>query len=466
MNRFGLQEGSRLETNFSRPPAWAAESVFYQIFPDRFCNGNSQNDPQNIAAWNDAPNCNNFFGGDLEGIMAKLPYLKELGVTAIYLNPVFDSPSNHKYNATDYLKIAPEFGDLATFKKLVAEVHRLDMKIILDGVFNHTGDTFRAFRDVLEYGEKSRFKNWYHFHGFPVQQGQEPNYECWWNFGSLPKLNHDNPEVIRYLLKVVTFWMSTGIDGWRLDVPNEVKMDFWRVFRKLVKSINSEAFIVGEIWDDAHQWLTGDTCDAVMNYCWRDAVIQYFAHNASTVNDFRNRLSINREGLPWEYTLSAYNLLGSHDTPRFLTMCGGDCRKVLVATAFQYTYPGIPTVYYGDEIGLTGGKDPECRKTMKWNPREQNQELLESYRKLGRLRREHSALRTGKYYDLPLNDEIFAFIRYNEQERILVCVNGDRLPHRLDLPLEWREKGRLIYSLGELNEGILSASGFRAFVMD
>jgi glycosidase len=210
----------------SLPPDWASKSVFYQIFPDRFYNGNPDNDPAGTVSWDKQPKNDNFFGGDLEGIIAKIPYLKQLGVTALYLNPIFDSPSNHKYNATDYLKIAPEFGDLWTFKKLISELHNAGMKVIIDGVFNHTGDTFWAFQDVLRRGEESRFKEWYYFRGYPVCQGQSPNYECWWNFGSLPKLNHQNPEVIKYLLKVVAFWTSVGIDGWRLDVPMKYPWNF------------------------------------------------------------------------------------------------------------------------------------------------------------------------------------------------------------------------------------------------
>lgn len=454
MNQAGLKMEPHQDAVSSLPPQWPSQAIFYQIFPDRFYNGDPHNDPANTVAWDEQPTFDNFFGGDLEGIIAKLPYLKELGVTALYLNPVFESPSNHKYNATDYLKIAPEFGDFWTFKKLVDQIHAAGMKVIIDGVFNHTGDSFWAFQDVLRRGNESRFKDWYHFHGFPVCQGNHPNYDCWWNFGSLPKLNHDNPEVVRYLLKVVSFWTSAGIDGWRLDVPNEVKISFWRVFRKLVKSINPEAFIVGEIWDDAHLWLAGDTCDAVMNYRWRDAVIQFFAQGNCSAADFRGQLSAIREGLPWDYTLSAYNLLSSHDTPRFLTLCGGDRRRVLAATAFQYTYPGIPAVYYGDEIGLCGQKDPDCRKTMKWDPAEQDQVLLEAHRQLAKLRNEHPVLQRGSYYELPVGEGIFGFMRRNSEEEFLVCVNASPNCHCIKLPQEWDGGWEPIYAVGSGLSGL------------
>ena len=430
------------------PPAWASKSIFYQIFPDRFCNGDSSNDPDNKANWNDQPSCYNFFGGDLKGIIKQIPYLKQLGVTALYLNPIFDSPSNHKYDTRDYLKIAPEFGDLWTFKYLVNQLHQEGMKVIIDGVFNHTGDTFWAFQDIIKRGEKSRFKDWYYCRSFPIVQGNSPNYECWWNFGSLPKLNHHNPEVVRYLFRVIAFWTSIGIDGWRLDVPNEVHMDFWRVFRQLVRSINPEAYIVGEIWDDPRGWLAGDTCDAVMNYKWREAVIRYFAREEISAEQFKMELAGNRSNLSWEYVISAYNLLGSHDTPRFLTICGQDRRKMLAALAFQFTYPGVPALYYGDEIGLYGAKDPDCRKTMRWDKEEQDQTILETTGKLAKLRQQHQSLQNGSYHDLYLGDDLFGFVRTGRNEQILVCFNMTRECRLLEVPHEWNKGWEPIYALG------------------
>ncbi|HOJ78494.1 MAG TPA: glycoside hydrolase family 13 protein [Bacillota bacterium] len=448
VNQMGFMHDLQQNPKLALPPDWASKSIFYQIFPDRFYNGNPDNDPVGKVDWDAQPTYDNFFGGDLEGIIEKIPYLKELGVTALYLNPIFDSPSNHKYNATDYLKIAPEFGDIWTFKKLIGKLHEVGMKIIIDGVFNHTGDTFWAFQDILKRGCNSRFKDWYYIKGYPVCQGQNPNYECWWNFGTLPKLNHQNPEVIRYLLRVVAFWTSIGIDGWRLDVPNEVPMEFWRIFRRLVRSINPEAFIVGEIWDDAHTWLKGDSCDAVMNYRWRDAVIKYFAHQSISVEHFRAELANIRAGLPWEYVISAYNLLGSHDTPRYLTICGGERRKLLATLAFQFTYPGIPAMYYGDEIGLTGDKDPDCRKTMRWNEAQQDQVILETNRSLAKLRQQYQSLQTGCYHELHLGDNIFGFVRSGKQEQILVCINMSHECYSIKVPNEWEHGWEPVFAVG------------------
>lgn len=430
------------------PPNWACKAIFYQIFPDRFCNGDWSNDPVGRVAWDSQPSHSNFFGGDLKGIMNKIPYLQKLGVNALYLNPIFDSPSNHKYDTRDYLKIAPEFGDLDTFKNLIFELHQAGIRIIIDGVFNHTGDSFWAFQDIMKHGARSRFKDWYYCHGFPVTYTPSPNYECWWNFGTLPKLNHQNSEVTNYLLKIIAFWTSLGIDGWRLDVPNEVYMDFWRIFRRLVKGINPDAFIVGEIWDEPFGWLTGDTCDAVMNYRWREAVIRYFAHGQINAEQFRLELANNRANLPWEFVISAYNLLGSHDTPRFLTVCGEDRRKFLAALAFQYTYPGIPALYYGDEIGLTGEADPGCRKTMRWSPSDQDHSILEATRKLSKLRADHQALQCGAYHDLHLGDGVFGFVRSGKNEQFLACFNMSKECNCIEIPHEWNRGWEPVYTVG------------------
>ncbi len=453
MSQTGFANQERFTNNSqpqvpSLPPVWASNQVFYQIFPERFCNGDQSNDPVGKEAWGNSPSCFNFFGGDIKGIINKIPYLQQIGVTALYLNPIFDSPSNHKYDTRDYLSISPEFGDIWTFKSLIDQLHQAGIKIIIDGVFNHTGDTFWAFQDIMKHGAKSRFKEWYHCHSFPISQNP-PNYDCWWNFGSLPKLNHHNPEVVNYLLKVVSFWTSFGIDGWRLDVPNEVHMDFWRVFRKLVKSINPEAFIVGEIWDEPFEWLKGDTCDAVMNYRWRDSVIRYFVQGGISAEQFRLELVNNRSNLPWEYITSAYNLLSSHDTPRFITLCGHDSRKFLAATAFQITYPGIPALYYGDEIGMYGDKDPDCRKTMYWSESEQDQNILREVKNLINLRKQYQSLQSGSYHDVHLGEGIFGFVRSGKKEQILACFNMSNEECRcIEVPHEWNNGWEPVFSIG------------------
>jgi len=252
-----------------------AESI--QIFPDRFYNGNPANDPPGTEPWGNKPTNDNFFGGDLEGLLEKIPYLHQLGVNALYLNPIFSAPSNHKYDTNDYLIIDPSFGNRTVLRKLVKSLHSHGIRIILDGVFNHTGTGFWAFRDVLAKGEASPYKDWYYFEGFPVRMEPKPNYQCWWDIASLPKLRATNPEVRQYLLAVGTHWLrEEGINGWRLDVPNEIEPAFWEEFRRQVKEVDPQAYLTGEIWRDARFWL-GKYFDGVMNYSFRQLVLDCFA---------------------------------------------------------------------------------------------------------------------------------------------------------------------------------------------
>lgn len=300
-------------------PEWVHDAIVYQIFPERFYNGNQNNDPQHTLPWNEKPKSDSFFGGDLDGIIEKLPYLSALGINVIYLTPIFHSPTNHKYDTTDYFSIDPHFGDLDTCKDLVDKAHQLGIRVIFDAVFNHCGDHFFAFEDVKKKGAASKYKDWFFIRDFPVVQSPEPNYETFAvNVPNMPKLNTGNPEVKEYLLKVVRYWMEeTGIDGWRLDVANEVDHQFWRDFRKLVKGIKEDALIIGEIWHHSGAWLRGDQFDGVMNYLFRDDVLYFFAGHKINVSKFNHRLTQSRMNYPDQANVCMFNLLDSHDTERF-----------------------------------------------------------------------------------------------------------------------------------------------------
>lgn len=419
-------------------PAWTKDAVFYQIFPERFANGDTANDPPGTERWGGRPTPRNFFGGDLRGIIAHLDYVSSLGVNALYLNPVFASTSNHKYNTADYLRIDPAFGDENTLKELIDSCHARGIRIILDGVFNHTGVDFFAFADLKKIGARSQYARWYNVHSFPVGPVSKPNYECWWGFGGLPKLMTGNPDVRKYLFDVTRHWVSLGIDGWRLDVPNEIPHEFWIEWRRLVKSLNPQAYIVGEIWDNGSPWLQGDQFDAVMNYRFRSACVDFFASRKTSVSQFDSALARVRSDYPVEVTFALLNLLGSHDTERFLTLCRGDIASWKLAILFQMTYPGAPCLYYGDEVGMTGGKDPECRAPMVWDPAIQNQEMLKYVKQVVSLRRAREELRAGKFSSALLDDarDIYAYLREGGSSCALIVLNRSGSLRRVAVPVQ------------------------------
>ncbi len=417
-------------------PGWVQDAVFYQIFPDRFANGDTANDPPGTRAWGGTPTPGNFFGGDLRGILNRLDYISSLGVNALYLNPVFASRSNHKYNTSDYLKIDPAFGDEALFRELVDSCHARGIRVILDGVFNHTGVDFFAFADLKKNGAHSPYAGWYNVHGYPVGPVSRPNYECWWGFGSLPKLMTSNPGVRQYLFDVTRHWLAAGIDGWRLDVPNEIPHEFWIEWRRLVKSIRPDAYILGEIWDDGTPWLRGDQFDAVMNYPFRSACIDFFASGKIAVSRFDADLARLRLAEGPAVTFAMFNLLGSHDTERFLTLCLGDAGLWKLALLFQMTYPGAPSLYYGDEVGMTGGKDPGCRGTMVWDPSLQNAGMLDYTRAVIGLRRKFPVLRRGGFVTLAVDDGrgLYAYAREEKSSAAVIVLNRGENDLRAAIP--------------------------------
>ncbi len=422
------------------PPRWAKDAVFYQIFPERFANGDTSNDPKGVMPWGSKPENFNFMGGDLKGVRKNLDHLQSLGVNAIYLNPIFASMSNHKYDTIDYLKVDPAFGTMQDFKDLVADVHRRKMKIILDGVFNHTGDYHFAFQDASASGKVSPYWNWYNFYGYPVVYTPKPNYDSWWGFGSLPKLNYNQPDVPDYILnKVADFWGRQGIDGWRLDVPNEVtKAGFWEAFRKKVRSINPDAYIVGEIWDDPTPWLQGDKFDATMNYPFRAEILAFVADNKRNVDEFDSTLASQR-GSQGAATNGMFNILGSHDTERIRTLLGNSAAKHRVAALVQFTYPGAPVVYYGDEYGMQGGKDPDDRRCFDWTKASWDKDTLAYYKKLIAIRKAHPSLRDGWFQTVMRHNDngLYSYLREsNGKDPVLVVVNNGRSGRDVTLPLK------------------------------
>jgi len=433
-------------------PYWVQDAVFYQIFPDRFANGDTANDPPNAQEWGAPPDIWDFQGGDLLGILQHFDYLLDLGITAIYLNPIFAASSNHRYNTSDYFQIDPRLGDLTDFRNLVDAAHRNGVRIVLDGVFNHCGRGFFAFADVFENGEHSAYKNWFHIKRLPLEAYSEDgsqNYVSWWNHKSLPKLNTDNPRVREYIFRVARYWIEQGADGWRLDVPNEIDDDgFWEEFRNVVKAANRDAYLVGEIWDVNPRWANDTHFDGLLNYPVRDALIALLEGRENAVR-FAERMDELFKAYPRENVYAMYVPLGSHDTERFMTMMDGNADKTRLAVLFQMAFPGAPAVYYGDEIGLEGGKDPGNRRAFPWQEDNWNQELRRWVRALIALRRRTPSLRRGDYQQLLAKDGLFAFARMLGEEKIAVVMNASAQTRHTEVPctaLDWAE-GRTLQGL-------------------
>ncbi|GAP10555.1 glycosidase [Bellilinea caldifistulae] len=420
-------------------PEWVKDSIFYQIFPDRFANGDLTNDPPNVQAWGSPPDPIHFQGGDLTGIEQKLDYLQDLGINAIYLNPIFLSPSTHRYNTVDYYRIDPKLGTLDDFRRLLKKVHERGMRLILDGVFNHCGRGFFAFNDVLENGKNSPYIDWFFVRGFPLNaysRGKATRYEGWWGFKSLPKLNTHQPAVRRYIYEVARYWVEEGIDGWRLDVPNEIDDDeFWAEFRQVVKSANPNAYLVGEIWDLLPRWVNDNHFDGVMHYPLRSAILDVL-RGKTGINDFYARLLQIEQTYGQESLFGLYLLLGSHDTERVKTLLNGDAQKLRLAYLLLFAFPGTPSIYYGDEVGMEGGRDPDCRGAFPWDESEWDHDLRQWVQKLIEIRRQTPLLRRGKWKLLePANcDGIVRIIREGGGEQLFILANLNSEPCRVKIP--------------------------------
>ena len=427
-------------------PEWVKDAVFYQIFPDRFARSEAVPKPSNLEKWDSPPTTHGYKGGDLLGVAEKIDYLADLGITALYLNPVFASAANHRYHTHDYFQIDPILGGNAALRKLIDVAHTRGIRVILDGVFNHASRGFYQFNHALENGAASPYLDWFYLGGFPVNAygPGKPNYSAWWGLPALPKFNTSTPAVREFLWSVGRYWLEFGIDGWRLDVPEEIDDDeFWREFRRQVKAVNPEAYICGEIWTDARRWLQGDQFDSVMNYLFTRACLAFFVRklDASTIEGtgYAGRVATTTDAAafgrvieelrhlyPAQITAAQLNLLDSHDTARYLTSAEADETALRLATVFQMCYPGAPCVYYGDEIGLAGGKDPDNRRSFPWDESQWNKPLHAFFKKAIDVRHDFPALRRGSYDQLHAEGTLYAFGRAEADERLVVALNvGD-----------------------------------------
>lgn len=416
-----FQYTSMYDEDMNKVPSWVSSAAAYQIFPERFAIGENRDRPYVNAEWGELPNPKSFYGGDLEGIRQKIPYLKELGVSLIYLNPVFCSPTNHKYDIVDYTHVDPMFGGDEALRRLIDDCHKNGIRIMLDGVFNHCSSKHPFFRDVVEKGRASKYYHWFFIDGdFPSEAKR--NYRTFADVGYMPKLNTANPEVIEYFSGVACYWMKEfGADAWRLDVSDELSHRFLRAFREKVLAQNPDAIIIGEDWHDATRYLTGDEYDGVMNYGLTKACLDLLAFGTIDAVTFRDRLVrlYHRQNVAASQKM--LNLLDSHDTERFLTRAEGDGRKYRAALAISFFFPGIPCVYSGDEIGLEGGYDPDCRRCFDWNEAHWDKETHDLVRKLMNLKRS-SPLSDGEF-SVSIADGLLILARKKGDETLTLTLN-------------------------------------------
>ena len=467
-------------------PAWVRDAVFYQVFPDRFASSDRVVKPGPLEPWDAAPTNYGFKGGDLLGIVEHLDHIAGLGANALYLTPIFQSASNHRYHTYDYMTVDPLLGGDAALRELLDAAHDRGMRVILDGVFNHTGRGFWPFHHVLETGAGSPYRSWFHWDDDGLASGRPPNaypagrmrsgvgtdapmpgevdpgvesqtalqrlgYEAWWGMPALPKLNTDEPAVREYLWNVAEHWLRFGIDGWRLDVPAEIDdRAFWQEFRRRCRAINPEAYTVGEIWHIAPDWVSGDRFDALMNYPLAEAIIGFVG--GSSLNEallrthheygrvsrldgagFATRLGELLAAYAPETNAVQLNLLGSHDTPRALSLLGGDHEAMELAALLQATLPGAPCIYYGDEVGVMGGIDPDSRRAFPWDRARWNPELYDSIRGSMAVRHAHASLRSDPVTPVSASAGALAFLRGSRDgsSRTAVALNAGDAPQRL-----------------------------------
>ncbi len=414
------------DSDLHKPVSWMNDARFYQIFVDRFCRGDRSKDNSYInLPWGQLPDPKSFAGGDLPGIRKKLPYLQDLGINALYLTPIFKSISNHKYDIQDYFTVDAMFGSNADFAELVQDAHERGIRVVIDAVFNHVSDQCGQFQDVLKYGKSSRYFNWFMIHGDTVDQNRV-NYACFSACNYMPKWNTSNPEVQDFLISIALHWIKEyHIDGWRLDVSDEVSHHFWRRFRQAVKTANPECAIIGENWHNANAYLQGDQYDSIMNYAFTKACLDFFAFDALDTKGFAeklNELLMRNTDIVNNMML---NLLDSHDTHRFFTQVGGNKDKLESALAVLFLFVGVPCIYYGTEIPMPGGYDPDCRRTMDWSaPRGSTWMLI---RKLTALKQTEPALH-GHFIKIYAREDVF----FLERGNIRLCVDGKHYTHTIE----------------------------------
>lgn len=449
-------------SDIAQVPDWVHDAVVYNIFPDSFATSHKHISLEFTQMDYHGQAVKGKLGGTLRGVAENVDYLKDLGINCVYVNPIFAAGEYHKYDLLDYFHVDPVFGGDEAFREMVDTLHANGIRIIIDGVFNHCGWYFFAFDDVVRNQEKSKYCDWFYHLEFPVERPETPEiyptYACFAYERMMPKLDTANPEVRDYFCKVGRYWVEEfGIDGWRLDVASEVDDGFWRTFRKAVKEVNPDALLIGEVWESAGHWLQGDMFDSAMNYDFRKHCNLFFAESSIDAADFAGRITNMLMRYRVQTVPAQLNLLDSHDVSRFLSLCNGDTTKYKLAILFMMTFVGMPTVFYGDELGIQGILEEEYRHPMPWNGG--NTELRAFFKKTIAMRQQFAALRRGNFrmVSAKAGSGLLVYTRKLEDEAITVCINhGEECAELPEI------KGSLYWS-GGLNDRTLEASGFAVF---
>ena len=470
------------EKNFKRHlvPDWVYGGVMYQIFPERFNYSDTNSLFEEKVEWGSTPKRLEFQGGDLYGIIDKLDYIKNLNVNILYLNPIFLSGSTHRYDTWDHFKVDPKLGGEKALEKLIDELHARKMKIIFDTSLNHVHPKHFAFQDIIKNGEKSKYKDWFTIYEYPVHlkyrphlyentykvgwDGNEkeykqylektfleteipvknidddgpivePSYKSWWGVPDMPKINYSCEDARKWALDVTSFWINKfNIDGWRMDVAKEIDLLFWKDFRNIAKDSNQNVLLFSEIFGDTSQWLQGDMFDGTMNYSFRESMVDYFATKRMSISEFSDSLANLYFMYSFKALSSCQNLLSSHDVKRFLNRCS-DVSSIYGPIFMQATFPGIAGIYYGDEIGLNGGNEPNNREAFPWNDEDSWDFNLQNYiREIMNIKSSNNILKYGNFQLLPNQNDAIVFRRALGDKSLLCIFNRSEDQKNIKIP--------------------------------
>ena len=461
-------------------PDWVYGGVMYQIFPERFNYSDTNSLFEEKVEWGSTPKRLEFQGGDLYGIIDKLDYIKNLNVNILYLNPIFLSGSTHRYDTWDHFKVDPKLGGEKALEKLIDELHARKMKIIFDTSLNHVHPKHFAFQDIIKNGEKSKYKDWFTIYEYPVHLKHrphlyentykvgwdgnekeykqylektfleteipvknidddgpivEPSYKSWWGVPDMPKINYSCEDARKWALDVTAFWINNfNIDGWRMDVAKEIDLLFWKDFRKIAKDSNQNVLLFSEIFGDTSQWLQGDMFDGTMNYSFRESMVDYFATKRMNISEFSDSLANLYFMYSFKALSSCQNLLSSHDVKRFLNRCS-DVSSIYGPIFMQATFPGIAGIYYGDEIGLNGGNEPNNREAFPWNDEGSWDINLQNYiREIMNIKSSNNILKYGNFQLLPNQNDAIVFRRALRDKSLLCIFNRSENQKNIKIP--------------------------------